>query len=171
MRILVTIKQGRSGDIQARAIRRYDEIGVVLRCKALNGFDCFAGVGLVVIFDDLDHFLAAIDHQAALGVYLIGPKRDVRPLRHRRTTSQTAGFRGNRTNFDHVRLCQCQTRGREACRGGGAQFQGRSSFHQHAYVLPKLSICSMSCAFSDLCCDSHRVSVNSSIAVVPPKRP
>lgn len=96
------IKQGCSGDVQVCVIRCDDEIGVVLSCKVLNCFDCFVGVGLVVIFDDFDYFLVVIDYQVVFGVYLIGLKGDVWLLCYCCIISQIVGFWGDCINFDYV---------------------------------------------------------------------
>ena len=171
MRIFVTVEQRRGGDVQAGPIRGDDEISIVLRCEALHGLDRFARIGLVVIFDDFDHALPAIDGKPAPSVHLIGPKRDIRPLRHGGAARERAGFRRDGADFHHIRRRTGEVRRRKTGDSPRAKGKGGSSVHLHASFLPRLSMSSIFSAVRFRCRDSHRISVNSSRAAEPPNRP
>ena len=49
------VTQLHSSKVQARTIWGKDEIRIVLRRQPLNGFDGFTGIGLIVVFNNLDH--------------------------------------------------------------------------------------------------------------------
>ena len=119
MRVVVFRIDRSSRKVETGAIGRDDEIDLVNFGKALSCLDMLARVGLVIIFDDLDHHLLAADIQPTGRVDLFRPKFDIRPLGDSRAAGKRTGLRRDLTDLNHI-SCLCRN-GQERCRCGNSR--------------------------------------------------
>ena len=122
MRIVVFRIDRRGRKVETSAIGRDDEIDLVDFGQALGCLDVLARVGLVIIFDDLDHHLLATDIQPAGRIDLLRPKLDIRPLGDSRAAGKRTGLRRDLADLDHVSRLRRNGQERRRC-GNGRGFE------------------------------------------------
>ena len=127
LRIAVFGENRRRGQIQASAVGREDEIHLVPGGQPFHRLDGLAGIGAIVVFDNLDLASASVAHfQAAARVHLGGPQLKIRPMGDGGAGGQRAGLRPDRAELDHLRpMVGAGTEGPENNRGQ----QDHSTFH------------------------------------------
>ena len=118
----------------AGAVNRHDEVDLVGR-EPLDRLDGFAGLAAVVVLDQLDLLLPALELEPALGVDLVLPELEVRKMGDRGATRHHAGARPDHSDFDGGVLGPGDPKAEWSSQSRGASnFEYGSSMH---FALPE----------------------------------
>ena len=98
-RIAILGEDRRGSEVIAGAVDRHDEVDLVGR-EPLDRLDGFAGLAAVVVLDQLDLLLSALELEPTLGVDLVLPELEVRKMGDRSATRHNAGTRPDHSDFD-----------------------------------------------------------------------
>src|SRR4029079_1337266 len=79
---------------------RHDEVDLVLRGQALHRLDGFAGLAAIVVFDQFDLLLAALQLETALRIDLVLPELEIREVGDRGAARHHAGSRSDHADLD-----------------------------------------------------------------------